>query len=131
MSDRDLKTLTRVIETRGGFGHREHLELAWTYLGRYEIDTARRVMASAIRHVAGLHGAPDRYHDTITLSWMHLVAVHKRRSEASTFEQFIDDNSDLLNRHLLDRHYSPELLASDEARSRWTQPNLRELPALA
>lgn len=62
---------------------------------------------------------------------MHLVAVHKRRSEASTFEQFIDDNSDLLNRHLLDRHYSPELLASDEARSRWTQPNLRELPALA
>lgn len=68
MSDRDLKTLTRVIETRGGFGHREHLELAWTYLGRYEIDTARRVMASAIRHVAGLHGAPDRYHDTITLS---------------------------------------------------------------
>ena len=131
MRDRDLRALTRIIETRGGFGHREHLELAWTYLGRYDIETARRVMASAIRHVAELHGAPNRYHDTITISWVHLVAVHRRGTEASSFDEFIAENPDLLDRHLLERHYSLELLASEDARSRWTEPNLRAFPAHA
>ena len=128
MDDRDLKTLTQILETRGGFGHREHLELAWTYLDRYEIETASRVMASAIRHVAERHGAPDRYHDTITISWVQLVAVHTSHSEAGSFEQFIAENPELLDRHLLDQHYSRDLLASDRARSRWVQPNLRALP---
>ncbi len=130
MRDRDLKALTEILETRGRFGHREHLELAWTYLARYRIETAQRAMASAIRHVAGLHGAPDRYHETITLSWLHLVAVHRKCSDAGTFDQFIADNPELLDPHLLGGHYSSELLATQNARARWIEPNLRELPVL-
>ena len=33
MADHDfLEPLTAILDARGGFGHREHLELAWTYL---------------------------------------------------------------------------------------------------
>jgi hypothetical protein len=130
MRDRDLNALMEILGTRGRFGHREHLELAWTYLGQYQIDIAKRAMASAIRHVAGLHGAPDRYHDTITLSWVHLVAVHRQGSDARSFEDFIADHPGLLDRHLLDRHYSAERLAAADARVGWTEPNLLELPIL-
>ncbi|HEY2161104.1 MAG TPA: hypothetical protein VGH24_07350 [Solirubrobacteraceae bacterium] len=131
MRDRDLAALQVMVEARGGFGHREHLELAWTYLAWYDIETAKRAMAAGIRHVAGLHGAPDRYHDTITVSWVHLVAVHRHGSDARSFDEFIAENPGLLERGLLERHYSPELLAGDDARARWTEPDRAFLPALA
>jgi hypothetical protein len=34
-------------------------------------------VAAAVRHVAALHGMPDRYHETITRSWVHVVALHR------------------------------------------------------
>jgi hypothetical protein len=131
MRRRDLDALRRILATRGGFGHREHLELTWTYLTRYTVEFAHRAVASALGHVATLHGAPDRYHDTITRSWVHLVAVHMAGSQARSFDEFIAENPGLLDRHLLDRHYSPKLISSPEARARWTEPDLRQLPVLA
>jgi hypothetical protein len=127
MRPRDLHIL-RGILARGRFGHREHLELAWSYLGQYDADAAREAMTSAIREVAASHGAPDRYHDTITRSWLHLVAIHRSASAASSFDEFIADNGGLLDRHLLSRHYSEERIASDAARAGWVDPDLRPLP---
>jgi hypothetical protein len=43
----------------------------------------------------------------------------------------IADNRPLLDRHLLDGHYSSELMASDSARARWATPDLARLPALS
>jgi hypothetical protein len=131
MHERDLPVLCRILEMRGGFGHREHLELTWNYLGMYEIGGAHQTAACAIRHVANLHGVPDRYHATITRSWVHLVAIHRQASEARSFDEFIAHNPRLLDRHLLERHYSRELIASSEARTRWVEPDIRQLPALA
>jgi hypothetical protein len=130
MTDRDLGALEEILAVRGGFGHSEHLELAWTLLASHPIDRARRLMASSIRHVAELHGAPDRYHETITQTWVHLVAVHMSASSASSFDQFISESPGLLDRHLLDRHYGSDVLWSDAARARWTEPDLLGLPAL-
>lgn len=129
MRERDLDILQRILK-RGRFGHREHLELAWTYLGLYDADAAQRRMISAIRHVAALHGAPDRYHETITRSWLHLVAIHRSGSTARSFDEFIADNQGLLDRRLLRRHYSEELIASEAARAGWADPDLRPLPAV-
>jgi hypothetical protein len=129
--ERDLDILHRIISARGGFGHREHLELAWTYLARYEVEAAHQAMAAAVRHAASLHGAPNRYHETITRSWVHLVALHRSGSAAGSFDEFISENSGLLDQHLLDHHYSRPLIASHEARASWTEPDLRGLPILA
>ena len=124
----DVDTITRIIETRGGFGHREHLELAWNYLGAGEPEDAYRQVREAIQHVAVLHDAPDRFHETITRVWVRLVDVHLAGSEARSFDEFIADNSGLLDGSLLSRHYSRELIGSPDARAHWLEPDLRPLP---
>jgi hypothetical protein len=129
LADDDISVLDRITQTRGGFGHREHLELAWTYLGRYGLEEATQAMTRAVRHVARRHGQPNRYHDTITRAWVRLVAVHLRDGDRGSFDGFIADNPGLLDRHLLARHYSAQLIASDGARAAWAEPDLRPLPA--
>jgi hypothetical protein len=85
-------------------------------------------VASAIREVAKMHGAPDKYHETITRSWVHLVALHRAENQAGSFDKFIAENPGLLERRLLDQHYSRELIGSHRARAQWTEPDLRALP---
>ncbi len=131
MRKRDLKILQGILDARGGFGHREHLELAWSYLRLYSFDQAAQGMVAAIRHVAALHGADRKYHETMTRAWLHFVAVHVERWGASSFEEFLARNPDLLDSKLIGHFYSRELLNSQRARAAWTSPDLRPLPALA
>jgi hypothetical protein len=53
----DLQLLQRIVETRGGFGHREHVELAWNYLRLYSVDEAAETMHSGPARAAWT--APD------------------------------------------------------------------------
>ncbi len=131
MRKRDLDALHEILAARGSFGHREHLELAWTYLGLYPIAEATEVMVAAIRHVARIHGAEDKFHQTITRAWLHFVAVHAQRWGADSFEEFLERNPDLLDRKLIEHFYSRELIRSDAARAMWTVPDVRPLPAFA
>lgn len=131
MRKRDLRLLQDILATRGGFGHREHLELAWSYLRLYSSDEAGEVMTSAIKHVAHLHGAEGKYHETMTRAWLHLVAVHVQRWGADNFESFLERNTDLLDSKLIQHFYSREVILTDRARAAWTAPDVRRLPALA
>jgi hypothetical protein len=128
---RDLRLLEDILKTRGGFGHREHLELAWNYLRLHSIDEAGDAMVAAIRHVARLHGAEGKYNETMTRAWLHFVAVHIQRWVADSFETFLERNPDLLDSQLVQHFYSHELIFSESARAAWTAPDLRPLPALA
>lgn len=130
MHERDLQILRGIVDRSNGFGHREHIELAWASLGHYDVDHAAETIAEAIQHLASLHGAPGKYHETLTRAWVHVVALHRVTSAARSFDEFIAENPRLLDRHLLDRHYSRELVMSSQARARWTEPDLRALPAL-
>jgi hypothetical protein len=98
MSEPGIDILQRILATRGGFGHREHLELAWTCLDRYELTTAHQAVSTAVRHVAQLHGMPERYHETITRSWVHVVALHRAVAPGESFDAFIAANPGLLTR---------------------------------
>lgn len=83
MRERDREVLHEILEARGEFGHREHLELAWSYLRMYDNHEATEVMVGAIRRVARLHQAEDMYHETITRAWLHLTFASCRRSCSS------------------------------------------------
>jgi hypothetical protein len=48
-----------------------------------------------------------------------------------SFDEFVAGNPGLLDRHLLESHYSRALLGSPEVRTRWAEPDLRELPSAA
>ncbi|HWC87668.1 MAG TPA: hypothetical protein VG388_14105 [Solirubrobacteraceae bacterium] len=131
MRPRDLRLLHDILVARGGFAHREHLELAWSYLRLYPMDEARAVMAAAIRDLARRHGAENKYHETMTGAWVHLVAVHSQRWGADSFDTFLERNPDLLDSKLIQHFYSRELILSQRARAAWTAPDLHPLPALA
>lgn len=131
MDARDTETLHDLLRRRGGFGHREHLELAWLYLERHRLAEAEGAMEAALRWVAERHGAPERYHDTLTRAWVRLVAVHRDMHAAGSFDAFIEASGGLLDRRLLDGHYTADRLAGDAARHGWVAPDVRPLPALA
>lgn len=130
MSESDLAELERVLTAAGGFGHREHVELAWRYLERYELPRAQQTMAEAIRRLAARHDMPAKYHQTLTLAWVHLVAVHRLRRPAEGFDAFLALSPELLDRALVQRHYSEQRLWSEPARTCWIEPDL-PLPVLS
>jgi hypothetical protein len=131
MDDADRRVLHEILGRGEGFGHRQHVELAWRYLAGHQVDEAADAVAAAIRQVAAAHGQPDKFHETITRTWVQCVAVHRERWPAATFDAFLDRNPQLLDPRLLAHFYSPGLLATPEARTRWVTPDLHALPALA
>jgi hypothetical protein len=132
MDDKAQRVLHEIIGRGEGFGHRQHVELTWRYLGLHDTaDDAADAVAEAIRQVAAAHGQPGKFHETITRSWARCVAVHRERWPAATFGEFLERNPQLLDSNLLGHFYSPGLLGSREARAGWVSPDLRALPALA
>jgi hypothetical protein len=123
--------LHAILARDEGFGHRQHVELTWRHLENHEPEAACVLVADAIRQLAAAHGAPDKFHATITAAWVRCVAVHRERWPAPTFDEFIRRNEALLDPKLLGRHFSPTLLSGDEARTAIIEPDLRPLPALA
>ena len=118
-----------LLGPQGEFGHREHLRLAWRELREHERDVALTRIETAIRHVAEAHGAPKKYHRTITEAWAELVGYHLAEEPALNFEDFLERFPGLLDGALLTRHFSAELLATPAARTTWADPDLRPLPA--
>jgi hypothetical protein len=123
-----LPPLNDVLESDGVFGHRQHVQLAWRYLYGAEPEIAERSMKAAIRHVATTHGAPEKYHETLTIAWVRLVAAHIRSCDAGSFDEFIAANPGLLDRRLPERHYSRATLWTGHARHEWVEPDLLPLP---
>jgi hypothetical protein len=131
METEDRQVLHEILGRGEGFGHRQHVELAWRYLATHGTEGAADAVAAAIGEVAAAHGQPAKYHETVTRAWVRCVAVHRERWPAATAAEFFDRNPGLLDPGLLGHFYSPSLLASDAARSRWVTPDLHDLPALA
>ena len=109
------------------FRHADHLRLAWLHLAREPFDTALNSVRSGIQAFAKHHKLSGLYHQTITTAWVHLLATHEERS----FDEFLVVNESRLSSSLLHRFWSPEILASGEARSSWVPPDRHPLPALS
>lgn len=120
--------LRDVLRAEQGFGHRAHVHLAWRFLQHDQEVTAQDRMRSAVREAAAAHGTPDKYHETLTLAWVHLVAAHVRADPTADFETFIARNAGLLDTSLPSRHFSSAVLEGAEARRALVEPDLAPLP---
>ena len=88
-------------------------------------------MSEGIRRFANHHGATEKYHHTLTLAWMRLVAAALVETpEGYAFEQFITAHPQLLDLNLLAKYYSKELLWTAAARETWVPADLQPLPEL-
>lgn len=115
------------------FNHRQHLRLAWIYLGRLPLRAAAHGCADRIREFAGHHGAPRKFHLTMTLALMHLIQERRQQAPAAEdFAQFCARNPDLLGnaRGLLGRYYSAARLNDPAACSEFMTPDLQPLPEM-
>lgn len=108
----------------GRFAHEDHLRLAWIVLRHDGITRGEDRVADLLRHLAAAQGAPGRYHETQTRAWTRLVAAALAvMPRDASFAQLLAAHPDLASRDTLARHFSPELLATPEARARWVPPD--------
>ena len=110
------------------FHHADHIRLAWIYLGRMTEAEATQRIEEAIRRFAAHNGVTTKYHHTITVAWMRLVAAARTASpQATRFDEFAAMNPELLDADLIKSYYSSTRLAASDARTTWTEPDLRPL----
>jgi hypothetical protein len=113
------------------FHHREHIRVAWLYLKSSDAARAAARMAEGIRRFANHQGATQKYHHTITLVWMRLVAAALVETpEGYSFERFMAAHPELCGKNLLAKYFSSELLQTAAAREGWVGPDLQPLPTL-
>ena len=113
------------------FHHREHVRVAWLYLKSSDATRASERMAAGILRFANHHGATQKYHHTVTLAWVRLVAAALVETpDGYNFEQFLGARPELGDKDLLGKYYSERLLQSAAARESWVEPDLQSLPTL-
>jgi hypothetical protein len=113
------------------FHHREHIRAAWLYLKSSDASRAAERMSAGIRRFANHQGATQKYHHTLTLAWMRLVATSLVETpEDDSFEKFLAAHPELGDKNILGKFYSSELLQSTAAREGWVEPDLQPLPNL-
>lgn len=107
------------------FHHGDHVRLAWLYAGRYATATAEGKLLSGIRQFAVQAGVPEKFQYSTTVAWARLVAASRRNSKAEqSFDKWIAEHTQFLDRRLLDKYYSKGKLESEPARSVWVEPDL-------
>jgi hypothetical protein len=111
----------------GSFTHVDHIRVAYVYATRGG-EPAAVQGALRIRRLAENAGAPDKFHTTMTVAWARVIAHLVARSEAPDFESFLAGHPMLLNRRLLDAHYSDGVMFRAEARARFVEPDRLALP---
>jgi len=111
------------------FHHRDHLRLAWAYLeGCESADEATARIAAAVKRFAASIGKADKYHETITVFWMRVMAAARGALPAgSGFDDLLNRDPRLLDKDMPLAYYSRERLFSEAARAEWVAPDLRPL----
>jgi len=133
MLDNDDSAFIDAFETgtlpNSAFHHRDHVRLAWLYLRRDGPETGAREVVDGIRQFAAAHGAADRFHETLTRFWVHLVQhLVEVFPAVDRFDALLAIYPRLADKTLVYRHYRPETLASQAARVGWMVPDLLPLP---
>ena len=105
------------------FAHRDHLQVAYEMLDRYDFADACLRYAMTIRKVAEAAGAPEKYNTTITFAFMSLIAERKSRSNGADWETFLASNIDLLEKDVLRGWYLKERISSKLAREQFLLPD--------
>jgi hypothetical protein len=124
--------LTRALE-RGeianeDFHHASHLHVAWVYLSESSsVRQAAGKMRDTLRRFAATAGKPEKYHETITLFWVHLLSRAHGARHGECLEEIVRANPQLLEKNFPLAYYWAERLFSDEARTSWVEPDLKRL----
>ena len=112
------------------FNHRAHVRLAYAYLAENDTETAVALMRSALLAFVRHHNIDvSKVHETMTKAWVLAVRHFMEGSSgAPSADAFIEANPILLDSKIMLTHYSADLLFSEDARARFVEPDLDEIP---
>ncbi|HMT09846.1 MAG TPA: hypothetical protein PKA82_17810 [Pyrinomonadaceae bacterium] len=129
-----VRTFEDATISRDDWKHAEHLTVALQYLIEDDLETATTKMRDGIFKLLGAFGVDLTkempYHETLTVFWMRTVAEF---NESTSGASLLEKANDLVERFDKDhplKFYSREYLFSDEARSRFVEPDLQKLPSV-
>ena len=105
------------------FPHREHVRFAYEILERGPFAEAAARFRNGLGHIARMADKPQLYHETITLAFLAVIAERRAATPAAAWDEFINANSDLLDKNLLLRWYSKAQLESELARTTFCLPH--------
>jgi hypothetical protein len=129
MADADLaRAFERGDIPNADFHHASHLRVAWVYLHEYaSVAEAADRMADALRRFAASHGHAQKYHHTMTMFWVIVLASVRSTMAGASFHDVLRGHPRLLDKDLPLAFYSRDRLFSDAARLSWVAPDRQPL----
>jgi hypothetical protein len=118
----ELRQFEAGLVDESTFSHAEHVRLGFEMLNRFAFEESLARYATGLQRVAARLGRPERYHTTITVASLAVIADRRATLGDSDWTAFIAGSPDLLDRRLLERWYPPDLLWSDRARRSFVLP---------
>jgi hypothetical protein len=106
--------------------HFAHVRMGFLYLSRLPYAEAEEKIIAGIQRYNAAKGNHTGYHQTITIVFARLIA--SRLTENLDWPVFVAANPDLLSFTCIQKHYSPELLKSQQARAEFVEPDLLRFP---
>ena len=123
-----MRALERGEIANAGFHHASHLHVEWVYLSESSsVNEAAGKMRNTLRRFATSAGKPEKYHETITLFWVHFLSRARAKIGRESLEEIVHANPRLLEKNFPLTYYSRERLFSDGARFSWVEPDLKPL----
>jgi hypothetical protein len=105
------------------FHHVDHVRAGYLYLRAGGFPQALERVRSAIRNYAAHLGKADKYHETITVACLALIAQHIcERGDAGGWIDFRRSNPELLAKDLILQYYDRSQLDTDLARRTFVLP---------
>jgi hypothetical protein len=126
VSDEELIRAFESTELPAGqFTHAAHVRVGWWYLRQAPLPEALERFIAALRRYAASLGAADKYHETITVAYMLLIAERLDGAVGLSWPEFAERNADLLVRtpSVLATYYSEAVLSSERAKRSFVMPD--------
>jgi hypothetical protein len=112
------------------FHHESHLHVAWAYLREQpSAAQASERLAAALRRFAASAGKPEKYHHTLTVFWVHALALAGSSMRDRDAAEVLRRHPRLLDKDLPLAFYSRDRLFSEAARLSWVAPDRQPLTA--
>lgn len=128
----DLEFITRFENTEYKYEewtHEAHIRMGWYYVSTFGVREALEKSRSGIQKLNAVIGTQGLgYHETITQFFIQLIDHAVLVSRASTWEEFRERNSFLLQSKILQDYYSRAAIALPKSKVEFVAPDLKPLP---
>jgi hypothetical protein len=105
------------------FSHRQHVQMGFEILARYDFAESVLHFSHTLRDMAARAGRPEAFNQTITLAFLALIAERREATPVGDFAAFARLNPDLFEPAPLRRWYRPGQLASPLASRAFLMPD--------